>query len=113
MTAERFDFVFHYAAVVGVKRTLENPLMVLQDIEGIKNILRLCKNTRVKRLFFSSSSEVYGEHAEKLVAMNIFHMTSDEAKKLALEAKAKKEEHEYWKSTDVTTEYLKDLEELK
>lgn len=56
---------------------------------------------------------VYGEFAEKLVAMNIFHMTSDEAKKLALEAKAKKEEHEYWKTTDVKTEYLKDLEELK
>lgn len=55
---------------------------------------------------------VYGEFAEKLVAMNIFHMTSDEAKKLALEAKAKKEEHEYWKTTDVKTEYLKDLEAL-
>ena len=39
-----FDFVFHYAAVVGVKRTLENPIMVLEDIEGIKNILSLSKN---------------------------------------------------------------------
>ena len=28
-----FDFVFHEAAVVGVKRTLENPLSVLSDIE--------------------------------------------------------------------------------
>ncbi len=26
--AFRFDFVFHYAAVVGVKRTLENPSLV-------------------------------------------------------------------------------------
>jgi len=34
-----FDFVFHYAAVVGVKRTLANPMMVLNDIEGIKNIV--------------------------------------------------------------------------
>jgi UDP-glucose 4-epimerase len=56
-----FDYVFHYAAVVGVKRTLENPVMVLNDIQGIKNILDLCKNTGVKRVFFSSSSEVYGE----------------------------------------------------
>ncbi|WP_332913958.1 NAD-dependent epimerase/dehydratase family protein [Algoriphagus boritolerans] len=59
-----FDYVFHYAAVVGVKRTLENPLMVLNDINGIKNILNLCKNTGVKRVFYSSSSEVYGEPFE-------------------------------------------------
>lgn len=64
MLAYKFDYVFHYAAVVGVKRTLENPLMVLQDIEGIKNILNLSKNTGVKRVFFSSSSEVYGEPVE-------------------------------------------------
>jgi UDP-glucose 4-epimerase len=42
--AFRFDYVFHYAAVVGVK-----------------NVLDLSKNTGVKRIFFSSSSEVYGE----------------------------------------------------
>ncbi len=59
--AFRFDYVFHYAAVVGVKRTLENPVMVLEDIQGIRNVLDLSKNTGVKRVFFSSSSEVYGE----------------------------------------------------
>jgi nucleoside-diphosphate-sugar epimerase len=56
-----FDYVFHYAAVVGVKRTLDNPVMVLNDIQGIKNVLDLSKSTGVKRIFFSSSSEVYGE----------------------------------------------------
>lgn len=59
-----FDYVFHYAALVGVQRTLKNPLMVLQDIEGIKNVLKLCNETKVKRIFFSSSSEVYGEPVE-------------------------------------------------
>ena len=59
--AFRFDYVFHYAAVVGVKRTLENPIMVLDDLKGIRNVLDLSKNTGVKRVFFSSSSEVYGE----------------------------------------------------
>ena len=59
-----FDYVFHYAAVVGVKRTLENPIMVLNDIEGIKNILSLSKNSGVNRVFYSSSSEVYGEPFE-------------------------------------------------
>ena len=56
-----FDYVFHYAAVVGVKRTLENPVMVLDDLQGIRNVLTLCKNTGVKRVFYASSSEVYGE----------------------------------------------------
>jgi nucleoside-diphosphate-sugar epimerase len=64
MCAFNFDYVFHYAALVGVKRTLENPVLVLKDIEGIKNILDLSKNTGVKRVFFSSSSEVYGEPVE-------------------------------------------------
>lgn len=59
-----FDYVFHFAAVVGVQRTLEHPLVVLEDIEGIKNVLALSKSSRVKRVFFSSSSEVYGEPFE-------------------------------------------------
>jgi len=60
----RFDYVFHYAAVVGVKRTLDNPVIVLNDIKGINNILNLAKNTGVKRVFYTSSSEVYGEPVE-------------------------------------------------
>tara|TARA_Y100000385_G_scaffold119207_1_gene124102 strand:- start:608 stop:1549 length:942 start_codon:yes stop_codon:yes gene_type:complete len=64
MLAYKFDYVFHYAAVVGVQRTLDNPKMVLEDIIGIKNVLDLCKNTDVKRVFFASSSEVYGEPIE-------------------------------------------------
>ncbi len=61
MLANHFDYVFHYAAVVGVKRTQENPVKVLEDIQGIRNMLMLSKNLGVKRFFFSSSSEVYGE----------------------------------------------------
>jgi UDP-glucuronate decarboxylase len=62
--AHQFDFVFHYAALVGVLRTLQNPVSVLDDIAGIENILKLSKNTGVKRVYFSSSSEVYGEPVE-------------------------------------------------
>ncbi len=60
----RPDHVFHYAAVVGVKRTTDHPVNVLHDIDGIRNVLDLCKNTGVERIFFSSSSEVYGEPVE-------------------------------------------------
>ena len=63
-SVHNFDYVFHYAALVGVKRTLQNPLMVLNDIQGIKNVLELSNKSGVKRVFFSSSSEVYGEPVE-------------------------------------------------
>lgn len=59
-----FDYIFHYAAVVGVQRTLANPKLVLNDIDGIRNVLDVAKNTGVKRVFFSSSSEIYGEPVE-------------------------------------------------
>ena len=47
--------------MVGVQRTQENPVHVIRDIDGFKNILNAAKNTSVKRVFFASSSEVYGE----------------------------------------------------
>ena len=61
MLSRHFDYIYHYAALVGVKRTQANPVAVLKDIDGIKNILDLAKNTGVKRVIYSSSSEVYGE----------------------------------------------------
>jgi UDP-glucuronate decarboxylase len=61
MYSQAFDYVFHYAAVVGVERTVNNPVKVLQDLSGIRNILLFAKNSDVKRVYFSSSSEVYGE----------------------------------------------------
>ena len=64
MLAYNFHYVYHFAAVVGVLRTQENPVKVLNDISGIKHILNLSKNSSVKHVFFSSSSEVYGEPVE-------------------------------------------------
>lgn len=64
MLSHTYDYVFHFAAVVGVIRTQENPIDVLSDIEGIKNILNLAKNSSVKHVYFASSSEVYGEPVE-------------------------------------------------
>jgi UDP-glucose 4-epimerase len=55
------DYIYHYAACVGVNRTLAQPLDVLDDIDGIRNILDLAREKKVKRFFYSSSSEVYGE----------------------------------------------------
>lgn len=57
----RPDYIMHYAAVVGVKRTIKNPLMIFEDFKGTQNIAALAGRYKSKRIFFSSSSEVYGE----------------------------------------------------
>jgi nucleoside-diphosphate-sugar epimerase len=58
-----YDYVVHYAALVGVLRTEENPLGVLNDLEGIRNVLDFCMKKKVKRFVYASSSEVYGNSA--------------------------------------------------
>lgn len=57
----RPDYVFHLGAFCGVKRVEERPLDVLKDIDGIRAIFELCKDRGVKKILYSSSSEVYGE----------------------------------------------------
>lgn len=57
----KIDYIFHYAAVVGVKKTLKHPNLVLDDVKGIENILNFALKKKVKRIFYASSSEVYGE----------------------------------------------------
>lgn len=64
MLNSQFEYIFHYASLVGVERTIDNPLMVLNDIDGLKNIFKLSKVSGIKKIFYSSSSEVYGEPVE-------------------------------------------------
>ena len=58
------DYVFHYAAVVGVNRTQMHPIRVLEDLRGIENVCKISKERGVKRVFYASSSEVYGDPVE-------------------------------------------------
>ena len=58
MLTNHFDYVFHYAAVVGVNRTQENPIMVLNDIDGIKNILQLSKNSSAIKLLETNINDI-------------------------------------------------------
>ena len=60
----QIDYVFHYAAFVGVRNVIERPLEVFRDIEGIKAILALSKEFGIKKVVFASSSEAYGEPTE-------------------------------------------------
>lgn len=60
----KIDYLFHYAAFVGVKNVIERPLEVFKDIDGFKFLLALAHAHRVKKVVFSSSSEAYGEPRE-------------------------------------------------
>ncbi|MGM0923020.1 MAG: GDP-mannose 4,6-dehydratase [Bacillota bacterium] len=56
------DAVYHLAAVLGVKNTVENPLKVIDGcILGTRNILESAYLNKVK-VIFSSTSEIYGKN---------------------------------------------------
>ena len=57
-----YDVVIHLAATLGVINTETNPVRTLDtNMGGTKNVLEGCKVHGVKKIIFSSSSEVYGE----------------------------------------------------
>ncbi len=63
--AEKPELVYHLAAVVGVKRTLEHPVRVLGvNIGGTLNVLDAAYSTGCRKVVFASSSEVYGTPVE-------------------------------------------------
>lgn len=59
---KKSDFIFHLAAVVGVKRVMENPIdSIIINVEGTYNVLRLCAKHQ-RKVFLASTSEVYGKN---------------------------------------------------
>jgi len=59
------DYVIHLAAALGVKRTEEERLATLNiNIQGTVNVLEACVQDNIKKIVFSSSSEVYGEQTK-------------------------------------------------
>jgi len=56
------DYVVHLAAMLGVRRTeLKRAECLNVNILGTVNVLEGCLKEKVKKIIFSSSSEVYGE----------------------------------------------------
>lgn len=56
------DYAVHLAAVLGVQRTDNNRLETLYiNIQGTLNVIEACVKEGVKKVVFSSSSEVYGD----------------------------------------------------
>lgn len=59
--AEKFDGVFHLAAIPRVQYSIEHPAETHDtNLNGTHNLLDLCRRFDVKRFVFSSSCAVYG-----------------------------------------------------
>ena len=60
------DVVFHMACLARVQPSIENPMLYHdKNVNGLVNVLEMCREHNIKRLVFSSSSSVYGDVEEK------------------------------------------------
>lgn len=60
-TLENIDYVFHFAAVVGVDKCQSNPGLVnCINYKATSKLIDLCVKKGIKKFIFASSSEVYG-----------------------------------------------------
>ncbi len=56
------DVIFHLAASVGNKRSIDNPLLDAQiNVLGTLNVLEAARASRVRKVVFSSSAGIFGE----------------------------------------------------
>ncbi len=55
------DIIFHLAALIGIPYSYVSPLAYVKtNIEGTYNVLEAAKNLKTKKIFITSTSEVYG-----------------------------------------------------
>ena len=65
--------MIHLAAFLGVKNTEIDKLKCLNvNILGTKNVLDFCVKKKIKKIIFSSSSEVYGEGGKNFLTEDTF-----------------------------------------
>ena len=58
----KFDYVFNFAAQANVRYSFINPRTYIEsNINGFFNILNLSINHKIKKLFYASSSSIYGD----------------------------------------------------
>ena len=59
---EKPQILIHYAAINGTKYFYDIPYKVINDnVTMTQNVLESCRNSSIKKIIYSSSSEVYGE----------------------------------------------------
>lgn len=62
-----FDFIFHFAAILGVQKVISNPYITLKDnILTTINLINFSqKQKKLKKICFTSTSEVYAHSLKK------------------------------------------------
>lgn len=56
------DYVLHQAALGSVPRSVDDPVLTNSiNVDGTFNVLLACRDNKVKRIVFASSSAVYGD----------------------------------------------------
>ena len=62
-----FDYIFHFAAILGVRKVIDYPFITLREnIESTINLINFSKKQKkLKKLCFTSTSEVYALTLEK------------------------------------------------
>lgn len=62
---KKFDLVCHFAAMAGVRYSVENPALYVDvNINGLTNILEAMRKFDCSRMVFAASSSVYGNNSE-------------------------------------------------
>ena len=81
----KIDVIFNFAAQAGVRYSLTNPeKFINSNINGFFNILELSRKFGVKRLFYASSSSVYGDikkfptfESNNLKPINVYSLSKE------------------------------------
>jgi len=61
LKGKKIDLIIHLAAFLGVKKSEKYEIECLEtNIISTRNVLDICKKLKIRRIIFSSSSEVYG-----------------------------------------------------
>jgi UDP-glucuronate 4-epimerase len=88
---KKFDYIYHFAASVGVRYSLVNPKKyVANNIVGFFNLIENIKHNPPKKVFFASSSSVYGEskkfpleEGQKLKPINVYSYSKKNNEEMA------------------------------
>jgi UDP-glucuronate 4-epimerase len=77
--SEKFDIVVHLAAKAGVRESLLNPQVYLDNnVSAFVNLLEAMKDANCKKLIYASSSSVYG-NADSLTLQEHYTTTNHES----------------------------------
>ena len=64
----KIDYIFHLAAQAGVRYSLEQPQKFIDsNITGFLNIINFAKAQKINKIFYASSSSVYGSNKKASV----------------------------------------------